>query len=351
MPKRNKPTIKQIASITGVSVATVSRVINQNGPVSQETRNRIMEVVRETGYETVHPIPAKEASHRQILICCPTMDNPCNEDIITGANAAAQRHGYRGFIYIAPNSKNSILDYEEILSENSFDGILLIHDVWSRELLDRLRVKHPVVMCSEHTDHPDISYVTIDDFSSSRNAVDYLLSIGHSKIAFMNSSLTENYARERERGFLYAIKKAGKPVFPDWIVHISDVNFELALAAANTLLKALEIPDAIFCVSDVYAVAALKAVASAGLSVPDDISIVGFDNVSLSKMAVPAITTISQPRYQLGYQACEMLIDQIEVPSLKAQHVVLDTELIIRESTAAKRAPTFIITQSQSHRN
>ena len=199
--------------------------------------------------------------------------------------------------------------------------------------LNKIKLKYPVVMCSEHCNLPDVSFVSIDDVYSSQIAVNYLLSIGRTRIALINSQLTNAYARYREKGFLDALGKAGMQANNNWILHITEFDFDIAVSVITSLLKQAERPDALYCVSDVYGAAAIKAIQNFGLRVPEDIAVVGFDNNDLSKMVVPSLTTINQPKKQLGHQACEMLINLIENPSTPTQHILLDTELIVRSST------------------
>ena len=137
----------------------------------------------------------------------------------------------------------------------------------------------------------------------------------------------------REKGFLSALRKAGLQANSNWILHITEIDFDIAVSVITSLLKGSDRPDAIYCVSDVYGAATIKAIQNYGLRVPEDIAVVGFDNISLSKMVVPALTTINQPKKQLGHQACEILINLIENPSTPPQHILLDTELIVRSST------------------
>ena len=224
-------------------------------------------------------------------------------------------------------------EYEKIINQNNFCGLLLVHNVLDTDQLNKIKLKYPVVMCSEHCNLPDVSFVSIDDVYSSQIAVNYLLSIGRTRIALINSQLTNAYARYREKGFLDALGKAGMQANNNWILHITEFDFDIAVSVITSLLKQTERPDALYCVSDVYGAAAIKAIQNFGLRVPEDIAVVGFDNIDLSKMVVPSLTTINQPKKQLGHQACEMLINLIENPSTPTQHILLDTELIVRSST------------------
>ena len=327
-------TISEIAARANVSIATVSRVINQAGNTKAETKQKVLQAMAELGLNpsTYCGIKAP-ADSRSILVCLPNFQNPFNADVIEGIQNAAMARGYRTFFYAASDLRFSLYEYEKIIDQNNFCGLLLVHNVLDTEQLNKIKLKYPVVMCSEHCNLPDVSFVSIDDVYSSQIAVNYLLSIGRSRIALINSQLTNAYARFREKGFLSALNKAGLQANNNWILHITEIDFDIAVSVITSLLKGSDRPDAIYCVSDVYGTAAIKAIQNCGLRVPEDIAVVGFDNISLSKMVVPALTTINQPKKQLGHQACEILINLIENPSTPPQHILLDTELIVRSST------------------
>lgn len=327
-------TISEIAARADVSIATVSRVINQIGNTKAETKQRVFQAMSELGLNPNTYCGAKDtAGSQSILVCLPDFRNPFNADVIEGIQNAAITHGYRTFFYEASDLRFSLYEYEKIINQNNFCGLLLVHNVLDTDQLNKIKLKYPVVMCSEHCNLPDISFVSIDDVYSSQIAVNYLLSIGRTRIALINSQLTNAYARYREKGFLDALGKAGMQANNNWILHITEFDFDIAVSVITSLLKQTERPDALYCVSDVYGAAAIKAIQNFGLRVPEDIAVVGFDNIDLSKMVVPSLTTINQPKKQLGHQACEMLINLIENPSTPTQHILLDTELIVRSST------------------
>lgn len=334
-----KVTIAQIASEANVSVATVSRIINKNGYVRPETREKVFDAMEKLDYQPYMRNTEATPKSNSLLICFPEFRNPFYSDIIKGIQATAFSRGYQPFYYEASNSRDAISEYEDILKKNNFCGILLVHNVANPEVLDHLKLRHPIVMCSEHCNSPNISFVSIDDNYAAQTAVNYLLSIGRTKIALINSLLTNNYSKHREKGFFEAMTRAGLSVPPGWVTHITDINFEMAVSAATNMLSGNDRPNAFFCVSDVYAAAAIKAIQNCGLRVPQDISVVGFDNIDLSRMTVPAITTIKQPSYEIGQQACNILINLIETPSASTEHVLLNTELIVRDSTAALMNP------------
>ena len=145
------------------------------------------------------------------------------------------------------------------------------------------------------------------------------------------------YARQRKAGYIQTLEAAHIPLNKDWIIQLPELDFDMALSSTHQLMSQKEHPTAVFAVSDVLAAAAIRGCRLAGLSVPSDIIVTGFDNVNISQATSPPITTINQPKYQMGYMACELLIEKLNTPGAKPRQVLLNTELIIRESTQRQR--------------
>lgn len=323
-------TIREIGERAGVSIATVSRALNGTGPVSDTTMRKIRGAMEELGYE----VPKAERKRRKkvILTSFPDLINPFNSNIIKGISDAADRHGYKVVFYANVNyTQPSGYDF---LEEADFcDGLILAHTLPEQQRLVQLSLKKPVIMCSEHISDCAIPYVAIDDYAAACMAVNYLISTGRRKIACINSSLTNNYALHRERGYRASLEKAGFPIREEWILHLPNVDFDSAVGAMQSLLGKEERPDAVFCVSDVYAASVIKYAVAHGIRVPQDISVMGFDDIPQAVMTSPAISTVRQPSYQIGQQACNLLIEQIENPSIIPNKIILNTDLIVRDST------------------
>ena len=324
-------TIRDIADRADVSIATVSRVLNQKGPVKESTRKRIISIVNElAGKEDQSPLST--AGCNIILASFPELRNPFYANIIKGISDTASMHDYKVIFY--QFEKYASPESYSFFTEMSFyRGLIVAHAVPDYTILEDLRKKIPIVMCSEHSDVSSVPYVAIDDKASAYHAVKYLVRSGRKKIGLINSSLRNNYAVHRERAFRNCLADYDIKINENWVVHLPEISFSLGLAAVSNILSQAEYPDAFFCVSDVYAAAVISASQAQGLSVPEDISVVGFDNIDLASMIIPPITTVAQPTYQLGAQACKLLIDQIDYPDVPQQDIVLNTELILRGST------------------
>lgn len=329
----NRVTIKDVADKAGVSIATVSRIINHKDAVTPDTRQRVLDTMELLNFIPRSIPTITDSNNKVILMCIPDFINPFNAQIIRGVQKVAHFHKYDVLFLQADDFYTSAGDYINIIKNNAIAGVLMFSPVPNSALIDELNSRCPMVMCSDYYDGYSQSFVGIDDISAAKSAVNYLISTGCHKIGLINSFHNNKYARHREKGFCEALTEAGLPINQDWIAHISSISYQSALSKATHILSLEDRPDAFFATSDVYAVGVINAAKKMGLVVPEDLSVIGFDNVEISIMTDPQITTIEQPSYQIGYQSCELLIDKIMYPETSDKHIILDTELIVRQST------------------
>lgn len=326
-------TIQQVAAKAGVSIATVSRMLNEQGNVHPDTREKIRRAMDTLGFVPQRAGAAAVRGGRHILAAFPNMSNPFNAVLIRGMRETAVRRGYDILVYRPQSPLDALPVYTDMLSNAYVAGVILAHTVRQVEALEAACREYPLVMCSEYYASDAIPGVSIDDYAAARNAMTYLFSTGRTRVGLLNSALQNNYAAAREAAYREQMAQAGTPVRPGWVVHLPEINFELAVSAATTMLRETERLDAIFCVSDIYAAAVIKAAAALDIAVPETLAVVGFDDIDLASMIVPAITTIAQPTYQLGAQSCNLLLDKIEKCAGMSQRIVLGTELVVRAST------------------
>lgn len=319
--------ISIIAEQSGVSIATVSRVFNKSSSVSIPTREKVLKVAETLGYDTLN------SPFDTLLILIPDFSNPFYAPIMEGIQHTAHENGFEMLalqtrdIYGSPNS---IVDFIE---NGGFKGVLWLSSTPSMDLIRDVRNVVPSVMCGEYPDDYDGSYVSIDDRAAALRAVNYLISSGCRKIGFINCSMKYKYARRRNEGYFDALQKAGLDCPDDWVISVPYVDYSLAYSAImQQFVHSDNVPDAFFASSDVFAVAALNAAKKSGYRVPEDISVIGFDNVETARMTIPSLATVNQPGYAMGQQSCSILIEKIFNPSLPERRINLDTELIIRDS-------------------
>lgn len=332
-PQRYKTS--EVARLAGVSPATVSRVLNHREQVSDATAHKVEEALRQLGVEPAARAPRRQRRKDLILVNYPLSPNPFYEEVIQGIITSAAAHGFAVVESHGYLTDGTIADFLELLRTVGASGVITFgqHEV---RLLAKVQELVPVVQCCEYNEASNAPYVSIDDRAAAQRAVEFLVSAGRSRIALLNGPGTYKYARERRRGYLAAMEAAGLEAHPDWLMQVPRIDYTMAQTVVSQLLVAGEVPDAIFCASDVLAAAAINAARRYHLHVPDDLMVVGFDNVSISQMVRPSITTVAQPRNQLGYTAAEVLVDHIAHEEASLGSILLPTELVVRESAVPR---------------
>ena len=332
--KQEKITVEEIARQAGVSPATVSRVLNHRDLVKADTISRVEMAMTALGYVFESAAPSLIEEQPLIVLNIPGIENVFYQEVIKGARISAKAHGCHLLIHESPLDRGSIPHFFNLLKRVRAAGVILLNRV-SEEQLRQIRSIAPLVQCCEYNEEAaGYPYVSIDDFTAAEAATGYLLNCGCNKIALINGPLSFKYAVKRQEGYLSALKKADISVPQNWIIQLPEINYQMAYAAICRLLNDEHRPNAFFVVSDIFAAAVIRAAKRYKLNVPRDIMVVGFDNIEFSTMTCPSITTVNQPRLQLGYTACEMLLEMMETPSSSPKSLVLDAELVIRESTA-----------------
>lgn len=322
--------ISKIAERSGVSIATVSRILNQSASVKESTREKVVHVMEELGYG-IDSFTSEHCS--TILVLIPDFSNPFYAPIMEGIQQTAHENGFEVFALQTRDIYGNTAALTNLISVSGFKGVLWLSSTPSKELINAVRRIVPSVMCCEYPEGYDGSYVSIDDRAAAFKAVSYLISSGCRKIGFVNCSTRYKYARQRSEGYYAAMEKMGLEVPEEWILSVPYVDYSLAYSAIiQQFIHSEQIPDAFFTASDVFAVAALNASVKSGYRVPEDISVIGFDNVETARMTLPPLATVNQPGYTMGQQSCSILIEKIYNPSLPERRINLDTELIIRDS-------------------
>lgn len=325
--------IKQVAKEAGVSVATVSRVLNGQSTVKSKTRIKVEEAIKKLNYEpSMLGRNLRNSESRLLLVLIPKISNPFYLEIIKGIESTAIGKSYNILLCETDSNPERENIYFDLVRKKMADGIISMDPAVDMEALTKLAKRHAIIQCSEYAENSLIPYVTIDSEEAAYRAVKHLIKIGHTKIALINSDEKYLYARQRKMGYLKALKEHGITVNDDYIYHTQQLGFEYGQQAMKKILNLKDRPTAIFAVSDLLAIGALKEINANGLHVPNDIAIVGFDKIDFSNMTHPTLTTIAQPMYKMGKIAAEMLINKIQ--GKEVESVILDHELVIRESTS-----------------
>lgn len=324
--------IRQVAEKAGVSVATVSRVLNQQDTVSAKTRIKVEDAIKKLNYEpSLLGRNLRNSESRLLLILIPKISNPFYFEIIKGIETTAINQSYNILLCETDSNPERENIYFDLVKKKMADGIISMDPAVNMDTLIQLAERHNIIQCSEYAIDSSIPYVTIDNEAAAYIAVKHLIKIGHKKIAFINSDKKYLYARQREAGYKKALQEQNIRVQEQYICYSQQLDFEYGQQAMRKILHMDDRPTAVFAVSDLLAIGALKEIHANGLRVPDDIAVVGFDKIDFSNMTHPTLTTIAQPMYKMGTIAAQMLMDKIK--GKEVESVILDHELVIREST------------------
>jgi LacI family transcriptional regulator, repressor for deo operon, udp, cdd, tsx, nupC, and nupG len=336
---KKTPTIQDVARFAQVSTATVSRALSSPKRVSEATRLRVAEAVRATGYtlnQTARSL--RQHSARTILVALPDIRNGFFSSILDAIEREATQRGYGVLVANPFLGQDTARRLEGYLFSNRADGLLLLDgslDPQSLRILTAAPHSIPMVVACE--DIPDAGFNTVitDNTAAAERATRHLIDLGHRRIGHLLGPEQNVAARERQAGFVEAMRKAELPLSPQWMLR---GNFEMqsGFAAAARFVRLEDRPTAMFAGNDESAIGFLSGLRQHGLECPRDISIIGFDDLDVAAHYAPALTTMRQPRETLGRLAAEMLIDLLEESETDRGdiRIVLGSELIVRDSTA-----------------
>ena len=325
-------TIQDIAKKACVSVATVSRVLNNKGNVTEKTREKVEHAIKELNYQpSILGRNLRTSKSRLMLVLLPDISNPFYSEIIKGIQDTGMINHYHILLCETDAKLERENIYLNMLKNKLADGMISMDPTINLEKLNELAKTHPVIFCSEYEQDGVIPYVSIDSEMGAYEAVKHLISTGNQKIALINSEERFLYARLRKAGYERALREFNLPIREEWIFHAKDLDFESGECGMRQLLELKDKPTAVFAVSDTLAIGAMKALEVHHEQKMNPIAIIGFDNISLSTMTNPTLSTIEQPMYQMGVCAAEMLMKRMDGEEVKS--VILDHKLVIREST------------------
>ncbi|SNX54624.1 LacI family DNA-binding transcriptional regulator [Thermoanaerobacterium sp. RBIITD] len=326
-------TIKDVAKEAGVSVATISRVLNNSPGVSDETRKMVLSVIKRLNYNpNLLGRNLRRMETKMILVLLPTISNPFYARIVKGIEDVAQKNGYGVMLCNTDSDVKRERMYLELLKNRLSDGVIFMAPEIDEGELNEIGEKFAAVQCCEYKEGANVSHVSIDNFKAAYKAVKHLIGLGHKDIGLISCKNNFLSTKQREEGYKKALIDFGIEFNPQY-VRYGDYSFKSGFRATKSLLADADKITAIFAISDIMAIGAIKAANENGLKIPDDIAIVGFDNISFAPMYNPSLTTISQPKYDIGCTAMELLIKQIKERGDNKENIILEHELIIREST------------------
>ena len=332
-------TIYDVAKRAGVSTATISRVLSRPEVVASATRDRVMRAVNQLGFApNSNAKNLRKQATAKLLVTVPDLSNPFFSLILQGIEDAAQRNGYSVLVGDTQHDEKREERYALMLRRNEADGLIFLGHRLPEAAAELIQAngRHPapIVNGCEFNPRLGVPSVHIDNEKAAYQAMDHLFALGHRRIGVVTGPLVSPLSRDRLAGVSARAKKEGAS--HDFVVMHGDFSIESGAVAAERLLSSSNRPTAVFCFNDEMAMGALKIARRLGVSVPEQLSLVGFDNIRFAEHLTPPLTTISQPMRRIGEGCVHLLLgilnkeDATEIPA----SVTLPHQLIIRESTA-----------------
>ncbi|WP_394186037.1 LacI family DNA-binding transcriptional regulator [Metabacillus halosaccharovorans] len=325
--------MSDVAKLANVSPATVSRVLSNPDLVSKETREKVMEVINKVNYKP--HIVARQFRTKEtkiILVVVPDITSAFFSKVLRGIEHVAVQNGYQVILGDTENDTEREQEYINLLLQKQADGMVLLTARQDKTQLEEIAEHFPMVLACEYMDGLNVPTVSIDNISSARKATEHLIQQGHTKIAHITGPINVILSRDRLRGFQQAMMSHDLEIDSAYIQE-GDFTFESGYHQMLKLLALETPPSAVFVFNDEMAMGAIKAVKDSHLSIPEDVAVVGFDNIKMSSVIEPNLTTINQPKYEIGKKAMELLLKLINGESLQKKKFVMKDELIVRESS------------------
>ena len=304
------PTIKIVAERAGVSIATVSRVINDQGSFRPATAERVQKAIAELNFRpNVIGRSLRTARTRSLGVMLPSLANPVFADAMAGIQDVAKEAGYTTIITNTDYSADEELTAIHTMLSNRVDGLILtVTQATGNSLLERLDAEQiPYVLLYNQTDKPGRCAVSVDNVAAAREVAEMFIALGHRRAGMVTGmAAASDRADARRRGFLEGLRGAGVDHSP--VIEVDFVHMDVTEKLRN-LFAAPSAPSALFCSNDALAIAVISALRTLGIRVPEDVSVIGFDGISIGELIEPCLTTVEQPSREMGRTAVRHLLD------------------------------------------
>lgn len=335
-------TLEDIAKLAGVSRSTVSRVVNEQPNVRDNVRKRVLEVIQETGY---HPNVAARTLASQhswtIGLILPHsvsffFTDPYYPHLTKGIAQACNQYDYTLALFLVSSKEDEEKIFPRVSRKSLLDGVIVQsgHHGDQGIIGQLVDAKMPLVVVGRPFRSDNVSYIDIDNVNAAYNATAHLVRLGYQRIATITGPETSTVGIDRKIGYRKALIERGR-IINEALIKAGDFTEAGGYYAMQQILLAR--PDAVFAASDVMAIGAMRAVRDAGLCIPEDVAFVGFDDLPIATLSDTQLTTIRQPVVSFGARAVEILVDLIENGIHPPRHIIMDTELVIRDSCGAVR--------------
>ncbi len=332
------PTSLDVARQAGVSVATVSRVLNDSPHVSPNVKRQVLRAVKALNYQpnrTAQRLRARRSCVIGLVIS--DIQNPFFTSIVRGTEDAAHKHGYSVVLCNSDEDPQKERLYVNVMRAEAVAGVILASTAETNPLVADL-IDHgiPVVAIDRRIRDSRVDSILADNIAGAFAAVSHLITLGHRHIGFVGLPLTRTTGKERYDGYTRALREHGLPVSRRWI-RTADAKQQGGHDRTLDLLKSQPSITALFVANNLMTLGALNAIRECGLRIPDDISVVGFDDMPWATLLQPPLTVVAQPSYEIGEKASELLLERFKQPEKPAVHIELKTNLIIRGTTLQLR--------------
>lgn len=332
-------TLEHVAELAGVSRSTVSRVVNNQSGVREDVRQRVWQIIDETGYRP-NLVARALASNRSGIICLVVphafsrlFTDPYFPRLTQGITLGCNTNDLSLTLFLFHNEEEEARLTRRIANASLFDGVIMASSQFDDPLIPHLIENEvPLVMIGRQDRYPQVSFVDADNVNGAHAATSHLLRLGYLRIAHISGPQNMVAGQDRLNGYRQALRERGQS-FQEELVTEGDFSEAGGYMAMQRLLPAR--PDAVFAASDQLALGAWRAIREAGLQVPHDIALVGYDDLQPPAAGRPRLTTIRQPVARIGREAVNVLIDVIKNDPAPPRRVIFDTELVIRESCGA----------------
>lgn len=334
---RANVSIREVAARAKVSIGTVSNVLNRPDIVATATRSRVFAAIDELSFvPNVSARQLRVGRNRTIGLVVLDVTNPFFTDVARGAEDFAQDSGYAVMLCNSDQSAAKEDRYLQVLEEHRVAGLLITPVRRQTPRLESLRARGiAVVLLDQSARGRGCCSVAVDDIAGGRLAAEHLIALGHEQLAWVSGPRSIKQCADRRKGMAMACVEVGldpKRAIQDIVLPSHHIRF--GAAAAQEILSASHRPTAAFCANDVLAVGVLQGLRAAGASVPDDVALIGYDDIDFASATAVPLTSVRQPKYELGHRASELLIDEAERPNEhKHEHVLFQPALIVRQST------------------
>jgi DNA-binding LacI/PurR family transcriptional regulator len=330
--------LKDVARVAGVSISTVSRVLTGSPLVNEETRARVQQAMNALEYRpnrVARRLRRDTARASLIGLIVPDIQNPFFAELVRGVESIAQKHGYMVFLGNSDEDGAKEKRYIDLMRAESVDGLILPPSTDSAPTVSGLAHRGlPVVCVDRRLPKVTLDTVIADNVHGAREAVEHLLRIGHRRIGFVGGRRQLSTSRERQEGYRLALEEHGVEV-DETLIREGDSRQSGGRQMAQSLLALPQPPTALLVGNNLMTLGALEAIHAMGLRIPDDVAIVGYDDMPWALALNPPLTAVRQPGFEIGRRGAELLLQRIEDPTRSTSLVMLQPELVVRESCGA----------------